>query len=348
MNDPNANDPNELAPTPVEIIDAQHSPERTGAVEGKKVNRQTVSYLTQRFEEVGLNPNKRHGQNFLIDLNLIKLLARTAEVGPTDVILEIGTGMGSLTTLLAPDAAAIVTVEIDEYLHQMAAEELEPFNNVVMLKQDALKNKNRLDARVLEAVQEQLDDGKDRVFKLAANLPYNVATPIIANLLRSEIVPSLMSITIQKELGDRLIAKPRSKDYGALSIWMQSLCDIEMVRVMSPNVFWPPPKVESAIMKIVHRPERRAALGDVDFFYAFVRAMFFHRRKFMRSVAISAFHDTLTKADVDDVLQSMELGADARTEQLTVADMQNLCQRFREKVIAVTGNPNPRMANQGS
>ena len=103
-----------------------------------KQNRQTISYLSQRFEEVGLNPNKRHGQNFLIDLNLIQLLARSADVGPNDVVLEIGTGMGSLTGMLAEDAAVVVTVEIDEYLHQMASEELEDFDNILMLKQASL------------------------------------------------------------------------------------------------------------------------------------------------------------------------------------------------------------------
>ena len=88
-----------------------------------KVNRQTVSYLSRRFEEVGLNPNKRHGQNFLIDLNLLNLLAKSAELNSNDVVLEIGTGMGSLTGLFAERAAQVITVEIDEYLYQMASEE---------------------------------------------------------------------------------------------------------------------------------------------------------------------------------------------------------------------------------
>ena len=105
-----------------------------------KVNRQTVSYLSRRFEEVGLNPNKRHGQNFLIDLNLLNLLAKSAELNSNDVVLEIGTGMGSLTGLFAEQAAQVITVEIDEYLYQMASEELEVFDNIQMLKQDALKN----------------------------------------------------------------------------------------------------------------------------------------------------------------------------------------------------------------
>ena len=105
-----------------------------------KVNRQTVSYLSRRFVEVGLNPNKRHGQNFLIDLNLLNMIVRSAELDKKDVVLEIGTGMGSLTGLFAEAAAQVVTVEIDQHLFQLASEELEPFDNIEMLKQDARKN----------------------------------------------------------------------------------------------------------------------------------------------------------------------------------------------------------------
>ena len=309
-------------------------------------SRQTISYLTRRFREVGLNPNKRHGQNFLIDLNLIKLLARSAQLTENDVVLEVGTGMGSLTSLLAKDVAAVVTVEIDEHLHQMAREELEGFDNVEMLHQDVLKNKNTFDPRVIAAVKRHLDVDENRVFKLCANLPYNIATPVLSNLLRCEVVPASMTVTIQKELADRIVAVPGSKDYGALSIWMQTLCDCEIVRIMSPKVFWPRPKVESAIIHIAHRPEKRAAIADLDFFHAFVRAMFFHRRKFMRSVAISAFKGQLDKQQVDEVLESMSFGPDARTEQLPIERIQEMCENFRLQLIKVTGDELPVLANQ--
>ena len=311
-----------------------------------KVNRQTVSYLSRRFEEVGLNPNKRHGQNFLIDLNLLNMIVRSAELDKNDVVLEIGTGMGSLTGLFAEAAAQVVTVEIDQHLFQLASEELEPFDNIEMLKQDALKNKNQFAPEVVAAVQRHLAADPNRVFKLAANLPYNVATPIISNLLRSEIVPATMTVTIQKELAERLVAKPGSKDYSSLSIWVQSICDTKIVRIMSPKVFWPRPKVESAIIHIVHRPERRAAIPDLNFFHAFVRAMFFHRRKFMRSVAVSAFKNQLEKVDVDDVLGRLGHGADVRSEQLDIESMLALSEAFRQKVIAVTGVERPVLANQ--
>lgn len=300
-----------------------------------QAKRQTISYLTKRFQEVGLNPNARHGQNFLIDLNLIKLLADSAQLTRDDVVLEIGTGTGSLTSLLAARAAHVVTVEIDAHLHQLAQEELEPFDNITMLHQDALKNKNTFHPRVLETVRERLNSIEGSVFKLAANLPYNIATPIISNLLRLEFVPASMTVTIQKELADRILAKPNTKDYGALSVWIQSLCDPHLVRVMPPTVFWPRPKVDSAILHIEYRPDKRARIPDLEFFHTFVRSMFFHRRKFMRSVAISAFKGRLTKPQVDEVLNSLGLGPDARTEQLSIEQIQEMSERFRQKLLEV-------------
>ena len=170
--------------------------------------RQTASFLMQRFAEVGIHPATRRGQNFLIDLNLVELLVETAAVTPDDVVLEIGTGTGSLTALLARTAAVVVTVEIDPHLHQLAREALVDCPNVVMLQQDALKNKNHLHPAVLDAVREQLAAAPGRRLKLAANLPYNVATPVISNLLGLDEPPVSLTVTIQRELGERIAAAP--------------------------------------------------------------------------------------------------------------------------------------------
>ncbi|MFM7117423.1 MAG: 16S rRNA (adenine(1518)-N(6)/adenine(1519)-N(6))-dimethyltransferase RsmA [Planctomycetota bacterium] len=304
-----------------------------------KANRQTISYLRRRFGQVGLEPNARHGQNFLIDLNLIEILAEAADIGPQDVVLEIGTGMGSLTALLAEKAGKVVTVEIDQHLHQLAREELEQYDNVVMIKQDALKNKNHFAQPVLDTVRAALESVPSAQFKLAANLPYNIATPIISNLLICELPPPIsMTVTIQKELADRIMAAPNSKDYGALSVWIQSMCRVELVRILPPTVFWPRPKVHSAIIKIILEPERRAAIPDLEFFHQFARSIFFHRRKFLRSVAISAFKERLSKPEVDAVLQAQGLGPEARSEQLSVDQFLELSERFR----AVAGSmPEP-------
>jgi len=294
--------------------------------------RQTVSFLIRRFREAGIRPNTRHGQNFLVDLNLVHLLAQSADVGPEDVVLEVGTGTGSLTALLAERAAAVVTVEIDSQLHQLAAEELIDFDNVTMLRQDALKNKNRFHPHVLEIVREKLGEQPGRRLKLAANLPYNVATPVLSNMLSTDVIPVSMTVTIQKELAERITARPRTKDYSALSIWIQAQCDTEIIRIMPPTVFWPRPKVHSAIIQVVPREEKRNAIPDLEFFHSFVRSMFFHRRKFLRSELISAFKDKLDKTAVDEILAEQGLAGNSRSEELDVDAMLALCEASRTRL----------------
>jgi 16S rRNA (adenine1518-N6/adenine1519-N6)-dimethyltransferase len=285
-----------------------------------------------RFEEVGLQPDRRRGQNFLIDLNLIQILADAADVGEQDVVLEVGTGLGSLTTRLAEQAGHVITVEIDKHLQQLASEVLTDFDNVTMLGQDALRNKNNLHPNVLAAIEAELDKGPQRSFKLAANLPYSIATPIISNLLSTPVTPVSMTVTIQKELADRITAKPRTKDYSALSIWIQSQCDAQILRVMPPDVFWPRPKVHSAIVQILPDPNRRAQIPDLEFFHTFVRSMFFHRRKFLRSVLLSAMKNRLSKPEADQIMAAQGLGSDARAEQLDVHQMLALCEAVRQQV----------------
>jgi 16S rRNA (adenine1518-N6/adenine1519-N6)-dimethyltransferase len=292
----------------------------------------------RRFEEAGIAPQTRHGQNFLIDLNLVRLLHRTAAVGPDDVVLEVGTGTGGLTALLAADAAHVVTVEIDHRLFQLASEELAGLPNVTMLHMDALRNKNNLHPDVLEAVKGQLAAAPGRHFKLAANLPYSIATPIISNALALEVPPRTITVTIQKELADRILAAPSTKDYGSLSVWVQSQCRATLARVMPPDVFWPRPKVSSAIVHLELDDALRGAIPDLDFFHRFVRGMFFHRRKFLRGVAVSAFKNELSKPEVDDVLTSQQLGPTARTEELSVERLLSLCEAFRGK-LAAAGHP---------
>ena len=290
---------------------------------------QTKAFLTKRFEAAGVHPKTRFGQNFLIDLNLHRLLVDTAELDERDVVLEIGAGTGAITSLLAERAAAVIAVEIDDQMANLATEQLADCDNVTLLRQDALQSKHRFDDRVIAAVSERLAAEPNRRFKLVANLPYNVATPICANLLALDRPPHSMTVTIQKELADRFVAKPRSKDYGALSVWIQAQARPSIVRVMPPQVFWPRPKVDSAIVHVRLAPQRRADVGDLHAFHEFTRSLFAHRRKFLRSVMVAAFKNRLEKPDVDAVLEEFGLGPSARAEELSVPEIVALSQRFQ-------------------
>jgi 16S rRNA (adenine1518-N6/adenine1519-N6)-dimethyltransferase len=291
--------------------------------------RQTKTFLLERFREMGIRPATRHGQNFLIDLNLVQLLVDAAELTDDDVVLEVGTGTGSLTAMMAERAAAIVTVEIDAHLFELASEQLIDLPNVTMLRLDALRNKNNLDDRVMDAVGEQLGAAPGRRFKLVANLPYNIATPVLSNLLLARHVPYSMTATIQKELADRITASPSTKDYSALSVWMQSQATTEIIRLLPPSVFWPAPKVMSAIVRIAVDPARRARIADLHYFHQITKALFLHRRKFLRANVLAAMKRHLNKDQVDALLVEMGFSDDTRTEQLDVSTLIRLADKLR-------------------
>ncbi len=291
--------------------------------------RQTKTFLLERFREMGIRPATRHGQNFLIDLNLHQVIVDAAELTPDDVVLEVGTGTGALTTLMAASAAAVVTVEIDAHLFELASEELIDLPNVTMLRLDVLHNKNQFDERVMEAVGQALAAEPGRRLKLVANLPYNIATPVLSNLLLAPHVPHSMIATIQKELADRITAQPSTKDYSALSVWIQSHCTAEIVRLLPPSVFWPVPKVSSAIIRLVVAAERRAAIPDLRYFHQIVKGLFLHRRKFLRANVLSAMKLHLDKDQVDAILAALNFASDTRTEQLDVPTLLALAERLR-------------------
>jgi len=286
---------------------------------------------------MGLRPQTRLGQNFLIDLNLLRLLHESGNITENDVILEVGTGTGSLTAPMADKAAVVITVELDPIMQNLAKQELFGRSNVRFVKTDILKNKNRLRDEVLDIIREELSkpgvEGERRQLKLVANLPYNVATPLISNLLLTDVPPSLMCVTIQKELADRIVAKPRSKDWGALSLWIQAQCRAEIVRIMPPMVFWPRPKVDSAIIRLTLDEKRRNKIPDLKFYNEFCRAMFFHRRKFLRAELCSAFKYTIPKERIDGMMDEMQFDATTRAETLPLKTMLRLCELCRRELL---------------
>jgi 16S rRNA (adenine1518-N6/adenine1519-N6)-dimethyltransferase len=195
---------------------------------------------------------------------------------------------------------------------------------------DALKNKNQFDPVVLDTLRERLAAVPGGKLKLVANLPYNVATPIISNLLSVTPWPSRMVVTIQKELAERIVGQPRTKDYGALSIWIQAQAKAQIVRIMPPSVFWPRPKVDSAIVDIRPQKVLRDRIGDVEFFHEFVRSIFLHRRKFLRSAMVGGMKGHLDKVAIDAILDQLQIRPDCRAEQLTIEEMIDLAKVAKE------------------
>jgi 16S rRNA (adenine1518-N6/adenine1519-N6)-dimethyltransferase len=303
-----------------------------------KSPRQTLSYLRNLFEARGIAPRRQLGQNFLIDLNLHELIARTAEIAPTDVILEVGPGAGALTTLMAQQASAVVAVDLDPAMAALTRDAASGYPNVRVLNLDALAGKNALNPVMLDTVRAGLAVGPDRRLKLVANLPYNVATPLISNLLvHPDLSPVRMVVTIQREVAERLTAAPGTSPYSGLSVIVQAMADVEIVRILSPKVFWPRPKVESAIVKIDANPEKRAAIPDLDWFKRVVRRIFLHRRKNLRGVLYAEWKDRWAggKPEVDAMLTDLGLTTEAgqiRAEAMDVPEFLALAEALAEHV----------------
>ncbi len=291
--------------------------------------RQTRTHLTKLFAQHGFFPRGDLGQNFLIDLNIVQYVADQAFIGPDDVVLEVGTGTGGLTTFLAREAADVVTVEYDQKVFGLAQQMLDGLRNVTLINADALKSKNQLNPDVIAVVEEKLRVDPERKLKLVANLPYDVATPIISNLVATELPWVGMVVTIQLELAQRMAAQPKTgSNYGALSIWLQSQCQIKLLKKLGPQVFWPRPDVDSAILSIRPDRERRALITDRAFFHELVRGVFTQRRKHLRVVLGSFFKGRLDREAIDGVLAELGLKPDVRAETLEVETFVSLSNRL--------------------
>ena len=278
--------------------------------------RQTLSYLRNHFEQRGIRPKNKLGQNFLIDLNLLDLLLRHAELTRHDVALEVGSGTGSLTARLAEQAGAVVSVELDPHFAQMVKEAVAGRDNVTLLHADILRNKNELNPGVLETLREtQARAGTTRL-KLVANLPYAVATPVISNLLLSDVAVERMVVTVQWEIAERLTAAPNTKEYSALAVLVQSVADVRLIRRLPPAVFWPRPQVDSAIVLIRPNAAKRAHVGDVVRFRSFLRDLYAHRRKNLRGALVALANADFTKEEVDRKLAELGIEGTLRAETL--------------------------------
>jgi 16S rRNA (adenine1518-N6/adenine1519-N6)-dimethyltransferase len=289
--------------------------------------RQTLSYLRQLFQERHIQPKNKLGQNFLIDLNLLDTLTRTAELTKEHLVLEVGCGTGSLTSRLSDQAGAVLAVEIDPTFFVLAQETIGERSNVLFVHADVLKNKNEINPTVLEALADlQKRSGRNRL-KLVANLPYAVATPVIANFLLTGLAFEDLVVTVQWEIAERLIARPSTKDYGALAVMVQSLADVTIIRQLPPTVFFPRPQVSSAIVQIRPNAAKRAQVGEVARLRSFLRDLYSHRRKNLRG-ALCAMPSRRSKSDVDRQLADLGIEGTVRAEDLDREQHLRLCAAF--------------------
>ncbi|MGE0479267.1 MAG: 16S rRNA (adenine(1518)-N(6)/adenine(1519)-N(6))-dimethyltransferase RsmA [Phycisphaerae bacterium] len=279
---------------------------------------QTLSQVRALLAGAGLTPRHRFGQNFLIDLNLMRKAAAAAELSAADVVLEVGPGTGSLTELLLAPGARVIAVEIDRGLQALLAAQFAGQPRFTLICGDALATKHELNPELISALQ-RATPAERGARKLVANLPYQIATPLLMELLYGDPPLERMVITIQQEVAERLTAAPRTDAYGPLAVIMQSLAQLERLARLPASAFWPRPAVESELVRIRPRGVRAVAGRPTAGYVALVRTWFQHRRKTLRRIARDAGVN-----DAEAAFARSGISSDARPEELSAADWERL------------------------
>lgn len=255
--------------------------------------------ITHLLEKHGLSPRRAFGQNFVADANTVRRIARLANVGPGDLVIEIGAGLGSLTLALADTGADIIAVEIDHGLIRVLGEVVADLSNVTVIQGDAMS----LDWNALIP--------ENRTATMVANLPYNIATPLIADLLDTTPRMERFIVMVQKEVAQRLAAPPGTSEYGAVSVKVAYWATARLLGDVPPSVFIPRPKVTSSVIEIIRRPEPVGDQGvSADDLFAVVRKAFGQRRKMLRR--------SLSDMTTPDLFHRAQVSAEARPEELGV------------------------------
>ncbi len=283
----------------------------------------TPSATAAVIEKYQFNFQKRYGQNFLIDTNILKKIIEEAGVTKEDCVVEIGPGIGTMTQYLAESAREVVAVEIDKNLIPILEDTLSEYDNVTVINEDILK----VDLRKLA---EEKNNG--RPVKIVANLPYYITTPIIMGLFENQVPLSSITIMVQKEVADRMQVGPGTKDYGALSLAVQYYARPEIVLQVPPACFMPRPGVGSAVIRLTKHEQPPVRTKDEKKLFAVIRASFGQRRKTLANALTNGFcyeaesgkTQRVTRQQVYDALEQMKLSQTIRGEALTLEQFAEL------------------------
>ena len=257
--------------------------------------------------------SKSLGQNFLIDSNIIDKILSGARITRGDNIIEIGPGIGTLTREMGKIAEKVVAIEIDRNLIPILKDTLSDLDNTEVVNQDILK------VDIQELVKDKLNGGP---VKLVANLPYYITTPIVMKFLEEDIPVTDIVVMVQKEVADRMNAKPSTKDYGALSVAVQYYCDTEIVAKAPRHMFVPQPNVDSIVIGLHVRDEKKYVVDNEDIFFKTVKASFGQRRKtLLNSLGGLGF---LSKDEIREALQAANIDEKRRGETLSIDEFANL------------------------
>ena len=278
------------------------------------INLSQLKYLMNKYD---IKPNKRMGQNFLIDNNIITKIVQGAHV-KEGYVVEIGPGMGSLTVGLAQVAKKVIAVELDKKLLPVLEETTGGYPNVEIINEDALK------VNFDEIMRER---GIQEPYSIIANLPYYITTPIIMHILESGFNVDKLVFMIQKEVAARMIAGPGTKDYGALTLGVQYYTEVSQVAKIPPTVFIPRPEVDSAVVKLVRRLEPQVDVRNERFLFKVIKAGFGKRRKTILN-SLSNSELDLSREFITEACSLSQIDPQKRMEQLSIQEIAKLADQL--------------------
>lgn len=273
--------------------------------------------IAELLKSAGFRFNKALGQNFIFDGNLLDAIVADSGVTDADTVLEIGTGAGTLTSRLAARARKVISFEVDRNLKSILDVTLQGAENVEVVFRDVLKMSDG-----------EISELAGGAFKVVANLPYYITTPLIMRFVESTLPVSSITVMVQKEVADRLRATCGTADYAAVTLAVKMFGDTELTRTVDRHMFRPAPNVDSAVVRIDRVPDRMAG-EDVTYVKRTVRAAFAMRRKTLANNLTSAF--ALRKEDVAQVIAGCGFSADVRGERLSLDDFVVLSRALKEK-----------------
>ncbi len=267
------------------------------------------------LQKYNITFQKKFGQNFLVDKNILEKIVDAAQITEKDCVLEIGPGIGTMTQYLAERAGNVIAVEIDKNLIPVLQDTLSSYNNVAILNQDILK----VD---INHIIEKYNNGNP--IKVVANLPYYITTPIIMALFESHVALKSITIMIQKEVADRIQAQAGTKDYGALSLAVQYYAKPEVIVKVPAACFMPRPNVDSSVIRLTRYEAPPVKAQDENYLFTVIRASFNQRRKTLVNGLSNAGSVGVGKEKIAEVLTQMELPLTVRGETLTLEQFTEL------------------------
>ena len=281
--------------------------------------------LMHRF---GFRAKKKYGQNFLTSDAVLDAIAEDAELSPSDLVLEIGPGLGSLTKRLCEQAGQVKAVEIDGELLPILQAALSEYHNVTICAGDILK---------MDPVE--LTEGWNGPVKVVANLPYYITTPILLELIEGRLEYETITVMVQKEVAERMQAGPGSKAYGALSLAVSYHTHPQIRRIVPANAFYPQPGVDSAVITLKRRMEPAVQTLSKDMLFSVIRAAFGQRRKTLVNALYNSGSVSLKKDDIAEAIREIGLSPQIRGEALTLEQFAALSDVLYRKITESPRTP---------